>query len=124
MIHRAWKPGAARAVHGHVRVRRARSDKITGSMPQQAPALSLSFGLRFQDLYERDGLQQLDQRSLDFVRDADSALHERLVAARAAPGALPYRDEAEVLLAVAPSVDRFVAQLFRIEAEWEELAAS
>ena len=93
-------------------------------MSHPAPALSLSFGLRFEDLYEREGLQQLDQRFLDFLRDAEATLHERLVAARAAPSSLAYRDEAELLIAVAPAVDRFVAQLFRIEAEWEQLAAS
>src|SRR5205085_2317719 len=51
----------------------------------------------------------------------DSALHDRYRAARAHPGALDYKAEAELLIAVAPVLDRFVAELFGIVPEWERL---
>src|SRR5205085_4016230 len=57
------------------------------------------------------------------LRVADAPLHDRLVAARADPLSLAYLAEAELLMAVAPHLDRFMAALFDIEAEWEALVA-
>jgi len=85
------------------------------------PALSLAFGLAFEDLYSRSGLERLDSEFLQAVGGADGALAERLRAARAAPGSLEYKAEAELLIAVAPHLDAFVAKLFGIEDEWQEL---
>src|SRR5438105_15841173 len=88
------------------------------------PQLHLAFGLRFEDLYQRRGLQVLDQAFRGWLREADAALDERFGAARDAAGKLAYKDEAELLIAIAPHVDRFVAQLFGIEEEWQELRES
>ncbi|HEX3063512.1 MAG TPA: FAD-dependent oxidoreductase, partial [Usitatibacter sp.] len=90
-------------------------------MVASPPALSLAFGLAFQDLYYRQGLEKLDSHFLAALSAADAALAGRFSAARAAPGTLEYRAEAELLIAVAPHLDRFVATLFGIEEEWEEL---
>ena len=88
-------------------------------MAASPPALSLGFGLAFEDLYSRDGLVRLDAAFIDALSAADAALAARFAAARTQP--LPYKEEAELLIAVSPYLDRFVAKLFAIEGEWEEL---
>ena len=47
--------------------------------------ITLAFGLRFADLYGRDGLVRLDGCFVDFLKVQDPQLHGRLMAARAAP---------------------------------------
>ncbi len=46
--------------------------------------LALKHGLTFADLYERDGLIRLDRAFVAHLAAADAALHDRLMAARAA----------------------------------------
>src|SRR5258706_6759311 len=104
--------------HRPGRVSRARSDKITVSMPHSPPQLSLAYGLRFADLYAREGLVAVDQRFIEHLRERDAAAAGRFLAARAAPEALAYKDEADLLIAIAPELDRFIAKLFDIEAAW------
>jgi NADPH-dependent glutamate synthase beta subunit-like oxidoreductase/NAD(P)H-flavin reductase len=89
-----------------------------------SPALALDFGLAFEDLYRREGLARVDREFLAALREADGPLHDRLVAARDAGAALPYKEEAELLIAAAPHLDRFIAKLFGIEEEWAELVES
>ncbi|HET7730214.1 MAG TPA: FAD-dependent oxidoreductase [Usitatibacter sp.] len=91
--------------------------------PSAAP-LHLAFGLAFEDLYDRPGLLRLDAEFIAALREADAALAERLLAARAAPHALAYKEEADLLMAVSPLVDRFIAKLFGIEEAWEDLHES
>jgi NADPH-dependent glutamate synthase beta subunit-like oxidoreductase/NAD(P)H-flavin reductase len=81
------------------------------------------FGLSFGDLYEREGLLRLDAAFLQFLAQADAALAERLQAGRKAPGPLAAKDESDLLVALAPHVEDFVAVLFGIEAEAQALAA-
>jgi NADPH-dependent glutamate synthase beta subunit-like oxidoreductase/NAD(P)H-flavin reductase len=90
-------------------------------MSSTSQSLKLAFGLEFPDLYRRTGLDRLDQAFVAALGAADAALHDRFAAARAAPAALDYKAEAELLLAVAPHLDRFVARLFDIEEAWEDL---
>ena len=47
--------------------------------------LILGFGLRFDDLYGRDGLVRLDACFVDFLKARSPDLHGRLMAARATP---------------------------------------
>ncbi len=84
---------------------------------------NLSLGLQLEDLHAREGLARLDGHFLAALLLEDPALHDRLVAARAQPLALAYLAEAELLMAVAPHLDHFVAGLFDIEAEWDALRA-
>jgi NADPH-dependent glutamate synthase beta subunit-like oxidoreductase/NAD(P)H-flavin reductase len=93
-------------------------------MPSAVPSLSLAFGHSFEDLYERSGLLRIDASFMRWLGEADAALAERLAALRAAPAAVPYKEEAEFLIALAPHVDRFIATLFGIQEEWEELVES
>ncbi|HEX6005459.1 MAG TPA: FAD-dependent oxidoreductase [Burkholderiales bacterium] len=78
-------------------------------------------GLAFADLYTREGLLRLDRRFLSTLAERDAALHDRLVTARSS-AALPARQESELLLALAPHVEHFLAWLFGIEREVEVLA--
>jgi NADPH-dependent glutamate synthase beta subunit-like oxidoreductase/NAD(P)H-flavin reductase len=89
-----------------------------------APTIpGLAFGITFDDLYDREGLLKLDQRFLAELGRDDAALHERLGRARSDAGTLPAKQESELLLALAPHLDRFIARLFGIEAEVEALSA-
>src|SRR3954463_5049877 len=82
---------------------------------------SLAFGLGFEDLYHRSGLERVDAEFVRSLEAADAPLAQRLHDARRAPDALEYKVEAELLIAVAPHLDAFVAKLFRIEPEWKAL---
>ncbi len=93
-------------------------------MPVSAPPLSLAFGLSFADLYGPEGLARIDREFLSWIGQADEALAARLRTARADPSALVYKDEADLLIAAAPHLDRFVARLFAIEDEWQDLVES
>jgi NADPH-dependent glutamate synthase beta subunit-like oxidoreductase/NAD(P)H-flavin reductase len=83
----------------------------------------LGFGFSFPDLYDREALVRLDAAFLTFLRQADAALHDRLLAGRTDPAVLPAKQESELLLALAPHLEDFLARLFGIEAEAQALAA-
>ncbi|HTS83769.1 MAG TPA: pyridine nucleotide-disulfide oxidoreductase, partial [Usitatibacter sp.] len=93
-------------------------------MPAAHPSLALAFGLAFEDLYSRSGLERLDAEFMAALAAADCALRDRFEAARADPAKLATRDEAELLIAIAPHLDRFIAKLFAIEDEWQDLVES
>src|SRR5690348_7947729 len=82
--------------------------------------MQLRFGISFPDLYERDGLIKVDQAFLAFLAESDRALAEKLAAARANPPA--GLGESQLLVALAPQVEDFIAKLFGIEAEARALA--
>ena len=82
--------------------------------------MQLGFDIRFSDLYEREGLLRVDRAFLAFVAEANGALRDRLLAARAQPPA--GKDESDLLVALAPYVEDFLAKLFRIEREAQALA--
>jgi NADPH-dependent glutamate synthase beta subunit-like oxidoreductase/NAD(P)H-flavin reductase len=84
--------------------------------------MKLQFGLSFTDLYERDGLLRIDAAFLEFLGEADAALRERLLHGRAHPEALPPKAESELLVALAPHFEDFIAKLFGIEREVRALA--
>ena len=92
-------------------------------MPAAQPVLQLAFNLSFEDLYDPAGLVRVDRAFDGWLREVDTALHTRWTEARASL-ALPYLEEAELLIAVAPHLDRFVATLFGIVEEWTELVES
>jgi hypothetical protein len=85
--------------------------------------LNLSFGLKFTDLYDRDGLLRIDAAFLHALAGSDDALHARLLGARANADALAAKQESELLIALAPHVEDFVAELFGIQADVSALAA-
>ncbi|HUJ00129.1 MAG TPA: FAD-dependent oxidoreductase [Usitatibacter sp.] len=93
-------------------------------MSAAEPFLRLAFGLAFEDLYETAGLARIDGAFSNWLRAADAQLHAPWSEARARPESLAHKAEAELLIAVAPHLDRFVAKLFAIEPEWSELVES
>ena len=79
--------------------------------------ITLAFGLRFADLYDRDGLVRLDGCFVDFLKVQDPQLHGRLMAARAAPEQAAGKPESELIVELAPVLDAFIAELFGIAHE-------
>ena len=67
-------------------------------MSPASPSLALAFGLAFEDLYQRPGLERIDASFDTFLAGADAALHERYRAARADPAAIDAKAEAELKL--------------------------
>jgi NADPH-dependent glutamate synthase beta subunit-like oxidoreductase/NAD(P)H-flavin reductase len=82
--------------------------------------MQLGFGIRFSDLYEREGLLRVDAAFLAFLAEADGALRDRLLAARADVPA--GKAESDLLVALAPHAEDFIARLFGIEAQARALA--
>jgi NADPH-dependent glutamate synthase beta subunit-like oxidoreductase/NAD(P)H-flavin reductase len=80
-----------------------------------AEAPRLGFGLNFESLADRPGLVRLDRAFLEQLAAEDTFLHARLLAARAAPAALAEKQASELIVALGPLVDAFVAALFGIE---------
>ena len=87
-------------------------------MNDNSTRMKLAFDLQFADLYERDGLLRLDRAFLSFL---EPALQKQLLEARNKPPA--GKTESELLVALAPHLEDFVAKLFGIEAEAQALAA-
>ncbi len=93
-------------------------------MPDTAtPSMNLAHGLAFADLYRPAGLARLDGLFMDAHGAAEAELKVRLDAARADPESLGPKAEAELLIAIAPHLDRFVIDLFGIETEMATLVA-
>src|SRR3954469_13046065 len=84
--------------------------------------LNLPHGLSFPDLYRRDGLVRLDAAFLAALEATDALLCTQLRGAREQNELLTNKQESELLIALAPHVDDFIAQLFGIEAEVRALS--
>lgn len=78
--------------------------------------LSLSYGLCFDDLYRRAGLEKIDNYFLNYLAAEKPALADRLMAARLAPDHLTRLERSGLLISIAPSLDDFIAHLFKINA--------
>lgn len=85
--------------------------------------LSLPFGFRLIDLYQREGLVRLDEIFLRQLRQSDSALRDRLIAARDNPASLTPKQHSELIIEVAPHLEDFIGHLFGIERELSRLQA-
>ncbi len=85
--------------------------------------LALKHGLTFADLYAREGLVRLDAAFVGWLRGADVELHNRLMAGRADPRALENKDQSALLIALAPHLEDFLADLFGVGAEAKALRA-
>src|SRR5688572_9730269 len=80
-------------------------------------------GFTYGDLHRPERLRALAERFDEELRGADAALHSALAEYTAARGASVRgtKAESELLIAAAPHLSRFVARLFRVEAEREAL---
>ncbi|MGC2397369.1 MAG: pyridine nucleotide-disulfide oxidoreductase, partial [Rhodomicrobium sp.] len=86
-------------------------------------AATLGFGATFSSLATREGLIALDKHFLAQVAAQDPALHENLLAARAAPDSLDSKAESTLITSLGPILDAFVAELFGIQDLLDEVAA-
>ncbi len=85
--------------------------------------LRLASGLAFEDLYNRAGIVRIDALFVSHLQAVDLELHNRFVAARAAPDDIEDKAESELLLDLAPHIDDFLGELFGIAAQLRALAA-
>ncbi len=83
----------------------------------------LGFDASFDDLYRREGLARLDAAFVAFLKGADASLHNRLMAARAAPDAISSKDESEFVIDLAPHLEDFIGKLFGVSQELHALKA-
>ncbi|MEO5573152.1 MAG: pyridine nucleotide-disulfide oxidoreductase, partial [Gammaproteobacteria bacterium] len=81
-------------------------------------------GFSYPDLFQVEGLQRLDQNFLERLCAQDEALHAQLIQYRAAERPFTALEISELLLACAPHVEDFIAELFGIEAELEQSQAN
>jgi NADPH-dependent glutamate synthase beta subunit-like oxidoreductase/NAD(P)H-flavin reductase len=86
-------------------------------------SLAMGFGFSFNDLYDRDGLIRLDAVFLDFLGEGDAALRVLLEAARLSVNTPSGKEQSELLIALAPHLEDFLARLFGIETQVQALAA-
>jgi NADPH-dependent glutamate synthase beta subunit-like oxidoreductase/NAD(P)H-flavin reductase len=91
--------------------------------PDPSPTLKLPHGLAFADLYSAAGAERIDALFVANLQTADAALAARLMAARAKPGALERKGESDLLIAVGPHLEDFLAATFGIEADVRALEA-
>ncbi len=78
--------------------------------------LHLQFGISFQDLHTPQGLQRLDRQFETFFQEGNENLYQRYKKARLAKS-----EESDLILAVAPVVEDFLAHLFCIEKDVQAL---
>src|SRR5438874_728276 len=83
--------------------------------------LSLAFGLKFEDLYCRDGLARLDGCFVEVLKRRNTELHNRLMAGRAAPDELAAKAYSDLIVELAAELDDFITALFGITREVEAL---
>ena len=76
----------------------------------------LQFDITFQDLHTPQGLQRLDGLFDAFLKDNDQDLYERYKEARTTRV-----ENSDLILAVAPLVEDFLAHLFLIEKDVQAL---
>lgn len=86
-------------------------------------SLNLAFGLTFAELYSREGLLRVDDAFFKHLMAVDATLAEQFAAARANPALLSEKEQSDLLMAVAPHTEDFIAQLFGIGAQVQQLAA-
>jgi NADPH-dependent glutamate synthase beta subunit-like oxidoreductase/NAD(P)H-flavin reductase len=93
------------------------NDRLIAGLKQGEPdpTLSLQHGLRLEDLYSTDGLRQLDQFFLSFLGKCDFGLQVQLHEARANPASLTDLGHSQLILAIAPWLEEFLADLFGIK---------
>ena len=87
------------------------------------PRLGLA-GLNFRDLFRAEGLQRLDDEFLARLNAHDPVRRAALLAYRVDSKTLSALELSELLLACAPPLDDFIAELFGIEAEIAALRAA
>ncbi len=84
--------------------------------------MSLAYGFTFNDLYEREGLIRIDAAFREFLGESDPVLRAQLEATRLSAPDLSGKEQSELLIALAPHLEDFLAGLFGIETQVRSLA--
>ena len=84
--------------------------------------LGLAYGFTFDDLYDRGGLIRIDAAFLEFLGESDPVLRAQLEATRLSATDLSSKEQSELLIALAPHLEDFLATLFGIETQVRALA--
>ena len=79
------------------------------------------FGLDFGDFYARDGLVGLDARFVEFLQGAQPGRAWPADGGARGAGDLAGKPESELIIALAPELEDFIAELFGIAGEMAEL---
>jgi NADPH-dependent glutamate synthase beta subunit-like oxidoreductase/NAD(P)H-flavin reductase len=90
---------------------------------ERSLVLDARYGLTFPDLYTVEGAARIDAHFARELAEADAALAQRYSIARQDPKALAPKDEAALLIDVAPHLEDFLARLFGIVDDVRELEA-
>ena len=85
--------------------------------------LHLDFGLCFDSLYSHEGIAQLDEIFLTYLKEVNSDLIDKLLVGRTRPTDLDAKSESILLIEVAPYLEDFLVTLFGIQQEHESLVA-
>ena len=85
--------------------------------------ISLGFDCKFENLYERSGVEKVDRVFVEWLGTADPDLAKSLESARETPGFLDTKTTSDLILTLAPHVEKFLARLFGIETEVGALSA-
>lgn len=80
------------------------------------------YNIKFEDLYQHDGLIKVDDAFAEQLKKIDTALFNRLMAGRADKSALPDKEYSQLIIDLAPHVEDFIGELFGIKKEILELA--
>ncbi len=83
--------------------------------PAAHPPLRLARDWRYQDLFESEGLARLDGEFLDHVGALDPDLADQIRRFRAGETPPTALLQSTLLLAIAPHIESFIAELFQIE---------
>jgi len=84
--------------------------------------LKLAFELTFEQLYATAGLKNIDEIFLKELEQTDADLCHQLRIARGSGATLDKKQNSDLLLALAPHLNRFLAKLFNIETASEQLS--
>jgi NADPH-dependent glutamate synthase beta subunit-like oxidoreductase/NAD(P)H-flavin reductase len=96
---------------------------LAGIEMEQEHELRLADGLAFAELFRAEGIRLLDERFQAFLEEREPLLRRRLADYRAAT-ALDALQTSELLLALAPHVEDFLARLFGIGAAVDKARAA
>jgi hypothetical protein len=75
--------------------------------------LNPSFNLDFQDLYQLDGLEKLQQKFSDFLQEKDCNIYQQFLINKSS--------DSQLLINVAKYLEEFLVDLFMIKQENQEL---
>ena len=85
--------------------------------------MKLGFDIEFNQLYSRDGLVAIDSNFVEYLGKSDADLAAKLQELRLAGEKLPEKEYSNFITTLAPHVEDFLAELFNIRSQVNELKA-